>query len=294
MIRFTKASLLFVLACIAVSMGVSCSSDKKKLEEKEKELEELRQLAELDKREMENQYAQYAAQYDEMKRSIKDDSLVTRLDAEQKRAEALLQELKQVKSNSSAEILRLKKELATVRAVLQDYIRQVDSLMVANQTLTSERDEARRQVQDATDLISDLNTEKEKLTEKVAIASQLDATAISITPLKKNGKEAKKSKDIVRFAVSFTIAKNVTTQTGNKTIYVRLMKPNQTIIGNSGTFTYENRNLEYSAAKMIEYTGQETRSTIYINTIEYLSGGNYTAYIFAGGQMIGSATVNIK
>ena len=278
---------------LIISASIGCSSDKQKLAEKEKELEELRQLAELDKREMENQYAQYAAQYDEMKRSIKDDSLVTRLDAEQKRAEALLQELKQVKSTSSAEILRLKKELATVRAVLQDYIRQVDSLMVANQTLTSERDEARRQVADATELITDLNTEKEKLTEKVAIASQLDATAITITPLKKNG-EAKKSKDIVRFAVSFTIAKNVTAQVGNKTIYVRLMKPNQTIIGNTGTFTYENRNLEYSAAKVIEYNGQETRSTIYINSNEYLSGGNYTAYIFAGGQMIGSSTINIK
>lgn len=39
---------------------LSCNGDKQKLADKEKELQELRQLAELDKREMENQYAEFA------------------------------------------------------------------------------------------------------------------------------------------------------------------------------------------------------------------------------------------
>ena len=93
--------LLLALFTLSVLGGlVACNGDKKKLEDKEKELAELRQLAELDKKEMENQYAEFASQYGELKKGIKDDSLVNRLNQEQARAEALLKELRNTKANS--------------------------------------------------------------------------------------------------------------------------------------------------------------------------------------------------
>ena len=52
---------------------MSCNDNAKKLADKDKELEELRQLAELDKREMENQYAEFASQYGELKKNVRDD-----------------------------------------------------------------------------------------------------------------------------------------------------------------------------------------------------------------------------
>lgn len=271
----------------------SCSDSDKKLADKEKELEELRQLAQLDKREMENQYAEFATQYGELKKNVRDDSLVARLNQEQARAEALLKELRQTKASSSAEILRLKKELATVRAVLRDYIRQVDSLQQANQTLIGERDQARADAERTRAENSNIQAENTNLNQKVAIAAQLNATGVSVTPLKKNGKEAKKSKDIVRFNVSFTITRNVTAEAGNRKVYVRLLKPNQQVAGQSGTFNYENRSIGYSAVKTVEYTGQETRVTLYVPISEYMGAGAYTAYIFADGQMIGSGSCNI-
>ena len=243
---------------------------------------------------MENQYAQFALQYDELKKGVKDDSLIARLDAEQQRAENLLAELKRVKSNDAAEIRRLKKELETVRAVLRTYILQVDSLQQLNQTLVAERDMARAQNEAANRQISSLNTERANLSEQVAIASQLNATGVSIAPLKKNGKSARRTKDIKRFSVTFTITRNVTAKTGNRMAYVRLMKPNQSVVNPSGSFTYENRSIEYSAAKNIEYTGQEQRVTLYVPADEYLSAGTFTAYIFVDGQMIGSGSLQMK
>ena len=81
------------------------------LQEERLEKEKLQQLAELDKKEMENEYAQFALQYDELKKSIKDDSLMERLSVEQARNQELLDELKKVKATDAAEIIRLKKEL---------------------------------------------------------------------------------------------------------------------------------------------------------------------------------------
>ena len=248
-LRLLPALCLAALGLAATLTG--CNSDSKKLADKEKELEELRQLAELDKQEMENQYAEFALQYGEMKKTIRDDSLVARLDAEQRRAESLLKELKNVKNASAAEILRLKKELATVREVLKDYIRQVDSLQQLNQALMGERDAALADAARSKNEITGLNERNAGLSEKVAIAAQLNATAVSIQPLKNNGKAARKSKDIRRFCVSFTITRNVTAEAGNRMVYVRMMKPNQQVVNPSGTFAYVSKNIEYSAAKIV-------------------------------------------
>lgn len=287
-------SLIAIFALAAVLAVPGCNGDKKKLEDKERELAELRQLAEIDKKEMENQYAEFASQYGELKRGIKDDSLVNRLNQEQARAEALLKELQNTKANSSAEILRLKRELATVRAVLRDYIRQVDSLQQLNQALIGERDMARADAERTRQENSNIQAVNSSLNQKVAIAAQLDATGVTVSPLKKNGKPAKKSKDITRFAVSFTITRNVTAQAGNRSVYVRLLKPNQQVVGQSGTFKYENRSIGYSATKTVEYTGQELHVTLYIPVSEFLGAGAYTAYIFADGQMIGSGSLSLN
>lgn len=287
----THSLLAFFVAAVVASSFVGCNSSNS---DKDKELNELRQLAEMDRREMENQYADFAAQYGEMKKDIKDDSLVARLDAEQRRAQNLLEELRNLKSNSAAEIMRLKKELETVRAVLRDYIRQVDSLQQINMTLTSERDEARAEVERARRENSTITERNTQLSEKVAVAAQLNATGVSISANKKNGKEAKRSKDITRFTVSFTVTRNVTAQTGNRTVYIRLLKPNQDIVNKSGSFQYENKNIEYSAARTIEYTGEEQRVTLYVPVNEFLSAGTYSAYVFVDGQMIGSGSMTMK
>lgn len=283
------------LVYLAIALlAIGCNS---KQSDQEKELEELRQLAELDRQEMENQYAEYALQYDELKKGIRDDSLLQKLNEEQQRAENLAKQLKALKDSKStdaAEIRRLKQELATVRAVLRSYILQVDSLQRLNQALTAERDSARARVAQANTQISNLNSERASLTEKVAIAAQLDATGLTINPLKKNGKGATKIKDVVRFAISFNIAKNVTAQAGTRTVYARMMKPGQTVLNPTGSFSYENRTLECSAQRQVEYDGQTTAVQLYIPVNEVLQPGKYSLSIFIDGQMVGSTSITLE
>lgn len=287
-----KLILLPVFLLLAASFG-SCESEKSK--QQAKELEELRALAELDRREMENQYEQFALQYDELKKGIRDDSLLIKLDAEQQRTQQLLEELRRVKQSDAAEIRRLKKELETVRAILRTYIIQVDSLTRENGRLVNERDEARAQLGDANNRISNLNDERARLSDKVAIASQLNATAISVSGVKKTGKAARRIRDVQRFDVAFTISRNVTASTGERKVFVRLMNPAGSVINPAGKFTYENKTLDCSASKTIEYTGEEQRvSLVVAANNDLLQPGRYSAHIFCDGQMIGSTAVTIE
>ena len=179
---------------------------------------EMEELAALDKKEMENEYEQFARQYSEMKMQINNDSLVAQLTQEQLRTQQLLEELRQVKSNDAREIARLKKELATVRAVLRSYVLEIDSLNRLNQDLRDENTRVRGQYDEATRQIAGLSSEKASLSEKVAIAAQLDATGINMIAKKKNGKAVRRIKDCKSIEVSFRITHNVTATNGVGTV----------------------------------------------------------------------------
>jgi myosin heavy subunit len=259
----------------------------------EQEKMEMLELAELDKQEMENDYERLTVQYGEMISQINNDSLITQLTQEQLRTQQLLKELKEVKTTDAREITRLKKELETVRAVLRDYIRQVDSLNQVNQQLVAENDRVKDELAQSNQANAGLRQEKQNLTEKVAIAAQLDATNISMTILNKRGKVTKKMKDCKTIQVNFTIARNVTAANGNRTFYVRIQTPAGSVL-TEGTFPYENRQLEYSMKRVVEYAGEELPVTANWQVGEYLEGGEYRVSIFSDGNMIGTRTFTFK
>ena len=264
------------------------------LQEQKQVVQDMEELAELDKQEMENEYERFTMQYSEMKTQINNDSIIAQLTAEQMRTQKLLEELKQVKASDAREIARLKKELATVRAVLRDYVYQIDSLNRLNQNLMAENSRVNAELNERNAQVAGLNSEKASLSEKVAIAAQLDATGITMQMLNKRGKEAKKLKDLAQFRVSFNIAKNVTASNGNRTVYVRIQNPGGNTLSGGGSFAYENRNNECSAKKVIEYTGEETPVTVFWNMSQMLEAGDYRVSIFVDGNMIGTKTFSFK
>lgn len=278
-----------VLALIA-GMGYLIYSLQKSNEENRQMLE----LAEMDKREMENEYENFARQYNEMKTQVNNDSLMAQLEREQQRTQELLEELRRTKSNDAAEIARLKKELATMRAVLKSFVAEIDSLNRLNTQLNAENENLRQQQAAQQQEISTLSSEKASLSDKVAIASVLDATGLSIQAKNKKGKPAKKVADVKQFQVSFNIARNVTAAAGVRTIYLRILKPTNDVAGASGTFAYQNAQLEYTARRDIEYNGEETPVTIYWDVNEMLVAGQYRIALFADGNNIGNGSINFE
>lgn len=286
-----KKLIIIIALLIVIIGGVSFFAFHQVQENKE-----MTELFAIEKEEMENEYTTFATQYDELQVQINNDSLRQKLESEKLKAQRLLEELRQVKSSNAAEITRLKKELKTVRAVLRSYVMQIDSLNRLNEALTTENKEVKQKYTEATRQINTLAQEKKNLNAKVTLAAQLDATNISIQPKNKRGKTAKKVKDVKKIAVSFTIVKNITAKTGERTLYIRIAKPDNEVLTKSAsdTFPYENRNLSYSIKKYIEYTGEEQTVTVYWDVEEYLPSGTYNVYIFADGTMIGEQSFSMK
>jgi vacuolar-type H+-ATPase subunit I/STV1 len=256
--------------------------------------EQLQELAELDKMEMELQYEEFDQQYNELQQQLTNDSLIAQIENERRRTQQLLEELRNTKASDAAEITRLKKEIASLRKVLRHYVEQIDSLNRLNEALVSENTQIKKKYDKAATQIDELSIERNELLDKVDLAAQLDATGFSITPKNKRGKLAKKIKDVKSFEFGFTIVKNVTAQNGQRIVYARILKPDGNVMGVNGTFEYENTTLEYTEKKYIEYTGEEQSVVMYAQVGEFLEAGTYRLSIFVDKQMIGETTYTIE
>ena len=283
--RNKKITLIAILLLVIALIAVTILFTREKIVS-----QELIESFELEKEDLENEYTRFAQQYDELKLTVTNDSLAVLLEKEQIKTQRLLEELRTVKTSNATEIRRLKNELSTLRKVMVTYINQIDSL----NRLTKEQkviiDEVTQKYNVASQRISTLSKEKKNLDEKVTLAAQLDATNIWLEPKNRRGREAKRVKDITRFDIGFTLVKNITAATGEKTIYIRIAKPDNDVLvkNESDTFEYENRNLNYSIKKYLEYDGEEQKVVVYWDVEEFLYAGKYRIDIFADGEMIGS------
>ncbi len=252
--------------------------------------QELLMEFELNKEELENEYTTFAKQYDELKLTVSNDSLSVLLEQEQLKTQRLLEELRTVKSSNASEIRRLKNELATLRKVMVGYINQIDSLNRLTEHQKQVIADVTKKYQAASQQIDKLDEERKNLDKKVTLAAQLDASNISVLPANNRGKKAKRIKQLEKFVINFTIAKNITAQTGERTIYVLLTQPDNSVLtkNENNTFQYENKQLPYSIKKYIEYTGEEQAVTVYWDVEEFLHPGTYRVDIFAEDTFIGS------
>ena len=230
-----------------------------------------------------------SGQSGEQRFSLATDSLISQILAERAKVEQLQKELKSNKATSAKRISQLEGEVSTLRNVLRTYVVQIDSLQATNARLRAENSEVKANYERATSHAQQLAGEKEELTSRVKLAAKLDATAISVTPLDKRNKRTKHIGKITTLSIQFTIAKNVTAAVGNKTIYCRIMQPNDELLvkPGAGSFAFEGKQIPYSIRREIEYNGEETTLSMYWTVEESLQSGTYQIRFFADGNLIG-------
>ena len=261
----------------------------------EKALQEYEALAVYEKEQLEEEYTDLADELEGFHVTIDNDSLVAELDREQARVQNLLSELKQVKSSDARRITELKKELASVRKVLVYYVRQVDSLNTVNTQLAKENLTVKTNYRKASSKVSELEDVKAGLEEKVKIASQLEASQISVLQMNKRGHKTSSLRRTTKIQISFDILKNISATVGTKMVYVRLVTPDNQVLQKdlNSTFTFEDTALTYSCKREFEYQGQTQHMELFWEVSETLLKGEYQIFIFVDGHLIGESTYSI-
>jgi DNA gyrase/topoisomerase IV subunit A len=263
---------------------------------KNRQIEEIEEAYTVNKQELEDEYEAISLQYEGFKFSVQNDSLLYKLENEQAKVLRLQEELRLTKATDKAEINRLKGELSTLRKILRSYIQQIDSLNRLNEELRAENKQITKQYRETSRTLTQVSQEREVLSEKVTLAAQLVATNIGAKAVNDRGREQSRLSRSTQFVISFTIARNITSEPGERTIFVRIMTPDGTVLSKSpsNTFPYENREILFSMMRIVEYGGEEIPVTMYWDIEEFLMPGTYKADIFADGHHIGSHSFTME
>ena len=277
-IGFSSFIMLFIVGVMAYFIHSS-----------RQQLNEMTQQYEIEKEQLADEYSQLAIQYEGYQLNVNNDSLLDKLENERLKVQRLVEELKTTKASNAKRINELKKELGVVRTVLKSYIEQVDSLNQENARLVKKNEEVTRKYQEVSRNATALKTQKENLEKQVTLASKLDAVAINPVALTKRNKTTDRISKAEMLKVDFTISKNITAEAGEKYIFMRILRPDEEALikDRNNTFKFEDREINYSIKKIIEYTGEEQNVVMYWNIEEFLSPGTYRVDIFADGNLIG-------
>ena len=285
-IIITTASIVILVLGFAVFYFM------RKASQKEAEVAEVVEMMNFEKEQVQKEYSNLNEEFAGYTTNIKNDSLVKLLNDQKTKVQQLLEELRITKSTNAKRIAQLREELATVRQVMIQYVNQIDSLNAANKVLKTENVEVHKKYKAATETVQVLSKEKESLNQVVTRAAILEITNFKMTPLNSNGKKTGWFSQTTTLQFNYTITKNVTSQPGEKTIYLRIIRPDDGVLTKSpnNVFSFENKNITYSCMKKFEYTGETLSDVIYWKVGEILPKGNYRAEFFVDGNRIGNFT----
>lgn len=261
-----------------------------KSRQKDAEMAEVVEMMNFEKQQVEKEYTDLTQEFDGYSTNIHNDSLVQLLQDQKTKVQQLLDELRVTKSTNARRIAELKNELATVRKVMIQYVNQIDSLNTLNKVLKTENVEVHKKYQAATETVQQLSKEKESLNEVVNRASILEITKFSMVPLNSKNKKTTWFTQTANLQFNYTIAKNITAPAGEKTIYLRITRPDEEVLTKSpnNVFPFEDKNIAFSCSKKFEFTGDALTDAMYWKVGEILPKGNYRADFFVDGNRIGS------
>ena len=247
--------------------------------------------------ELQKQKAELQAQFDSLvvmngelngKLKISDDSLAV--------LQARINGLQFVQSQNAT----FKVQIEKLKADMNAKMGELASMQKENDALKSDKTSLTNSLNDSKTNEQKLTQDKEALAKKVALGSVMKADNFVLNGAKFNskGKESvtTSAKSTQKIKVCFTVEDNLVVDKGTKTLYVRVMGPdNKCLTNNSQTFQSGSETMQYSVSQDINYNNQKMDQCLYFAKSGTLKPGKYYAEVYLDGNLIGkSASILLK
>jgi hypothetical protein len=282
-------ALTIVEAAVIIALLVVMNNNKKESERLISQIE----IGNMEKDSLSHEMSLLVDDYNQLK--IDNDTINAQLEEQKAKVVELMENLRRTKASNRDSLKRYKAELETMRSIMRSFVVQIDSLNTKNIMLTEENTRLSGQLSNAKSENRKLSNVKDSLQMRVKDAEALKAVSMKLSALNDRDNETSRISKTQKFRVTFTINENEMTKTGEKDVYLRIVKPDGEILKNEnlGYFKYQGNEIAYSGRKTIHYDGKAQPVTIYAISREVLKGGVYQADIFCDGKNIGSITAKI-
>ena len=210
--------------------------------------------------------------------------------------------LKRQNATNYERYMAIKSQIDSAKRIADNADKEVDklkALLAQQDTIITTQKNTIVQREDS---ITKIVVERNKLAEKVAIASVLRAEGFKIDAINAKGKVSEggeyKAKKIDKIKVTFTLAENKVAEKGGRDVYLRLVEPDGAALfdlaNGGGSFQLDGKEVFYTMKQTIlfENKGQKV-------SFEYKKGSPYKpgknkVEVYSEGFQIGEGTFLVK
>jgi hypothetical protein len=279
--------LLVVILAVAIYMLLDT---RKNLNLVSNDLAEKTEFFRIEKDSLEGELRNIYFRYD----TLETDNL--ELQTEAKQQQEKIDKLIAIQADDAYKIRMYRKEMETLRSVLRSYIVQIDSLNTQNQELLAQNKQLRNSELRLTTEKEQLQQDKVQLEEIKDLATTLHATQINLVLLNKREKETSRIRTAEKVRVDFIIRANKVTPAGEKKISLRIIRPDQVVLGSPELEVIEMNGeaLPISASRVVNYENEDLPVSIFWNNDGEIVPGEHTVELYADGKLIGQSSFVLK
>jgi len=197
---------------------------------------------------------------------------------------------------------RIRRQLNLLREVTQSYVKEIDSLVQANQVLTAENVAMREEIQVTTARVDALQKEGVELRTKVEIASEIRGHSFTAEAIRirRTGREeaTDRASRAEQIRVCFDIAENPIAPAGTYRLFLRIADPNGNILRISDadyqSFIHQNDTLQFTATTSVNYQNKLINVCMVWQRTNELVPGTYLVSLYSEAAKLGETTLNLR
>lgn len=290
----TNVGVLYgILGLLVVVLGVAVYlliDTRKNLNLVSADLAEKTEYFQIERDSLEHELRNIYVQYDSLETDNVD--LQVNIKEQQQKIDRLIA----IQADDAYKIKMYRNEMETLRSVLRSYIVQIDSLNMKNQELMAENKQLRNSEMKLTTEKEQLEKDKSQLEEIKNMATTLHASEINLVLLNKRDNETRRIRNTEKVRVDFLLRANKVTPAGEKTIFLRIIRPDEVLLGSPELVMIDmnGEQIPASASRVINYENEDLPVSIFWTNDGELVPGEHTVELISDGNLIGTASFVLK
>ena len=249
-----------------------------------------------EKKDMEAELEELIANYEDVIQSneIKDKEII----AAKARIETLLADVKNAKLNEGL-LKRYKAEIAALKQERVVLFKKADSLSRQNTMLLAQNDSTNTLLNNTYKVVDSINNSNSILSETLKSGALVQAINLKSEGVivRKSGKvvETQRASRADKLRACFTLAPNEIAESGDKLLYIQVINPENNILGEKESITFDEEELTYSSTIKIFYEKEALDVCSLINANEDdLVKGRYVINVFEESRLLVSNMIELK
>ena len=218
------------------------------------------------------------------------------LQADMQMQKEKIEKLIAIQKDDAYKIRMYRKEMETLRSVLRSYIVQIDSLNLQNQELLAQNKQLKNTSRRLSSEKEQLEKDKTQLEEIKNLATSLQVSDIRLVLLSKRDKETSRIRTATKVRVDFTIRANKVATAGEKTIYMRIIRPDKVVLGSPELemIALGEEQIPASASRIITYENTDLPVSIFWTNDGEIVPGEHIVELYSEGKIVGSSSFVLK